>query len=85
MMSSMEATISMLEVMPEEARLKVLEFTKKLFTSERPANPHTPLTATQILGDLEESQNQIARGEGLDMETALENLGRKYGYLNPLP
>ena len=55
LMGSMEATISMLKVMPEEARLKVLEFTKKLFTSERPANPHTPLTAIQILGDLEES------------------------------
>ena len=59
----------------------VLAFTKKLFTSERPANPHTPLTATQILGDLEESRNQIAHGEGLDMETALENLGRKYGFV----
>lgn len=80
-MSSMEATISMLEAMPEEARLKVLEFTRKLFTSERPANPHTQLTSDQILGDLEESRNQIVRGEGLSMEDALNDLGRQYGFI----
>lgn len=80
-MSSMEATISMLETMPEEARMQVMEFTRKLFTSERPANPHTPLTSDQILSDLEESRNQIARGDGLDMEEALEDLGRKYAFV----
>ena len=80
-MSSMEATISMLEAMPEEARLKVLEFTRKLFTSERPANPHTQLTPDQILSDLEESRNQIARGEGLSMEDALTDLGRRHGFI----
>ncbi|MBQ9412603.1 MAG: hypothetical protein IJU29_05840 [Oscillospiraceae bacterium] len=71
----------MLETMPEEARLKVLEFTKKLFTSERPANPYQELTAARILGELEESRNQIARGEGLDMESALDELGRKHGFI----
>lgn len=80
-MSFMEATISMLEAMPEEARLKVLEFTRKLFTSERPANPHTQLTSDQILGDLEESRNQIAHGEGLSMDDALNDLGRQYGFI----
>ena len=80
-MSTMEATMSMLEVMPEEARRKVLEFTKKLFTSERPANPYTELTAAQILGDLEESRAQIARGEGLDMADALDALGKKHGFV----
>ena len=80
-MSTMEATMSMLEAMPEEARLKVLEFTRKLFTSERPANPYTQLTSAQILGDLEESRRQIAHGEGLDMEAALDNLGRKHGFV----
>ncbi len=80
-MSTMEATMSMLEAMPEEARLKVLEFTRKLFTSERPANPYMQLTSAQILSDLEESRRQIAHGEGLDMEAALDNLGRKHGFV----
>ena len=80
-MSSMEATMSMLEAMPEEARLKVLEFTRKLFTSERPANPYTQLTSAQILSDLEESRKQIACGDGLNMETALDDLGKKHGFI----
>ena len=80
-MSSVEATLSMLEAMPEEARLKVLEFTRKLFTSERPANPYTQLVSAQILNDLEESRKQIARGEGLDMENALDDLGKKHGFV----
>lgn len=73
--------MSMLEAMPEEARLKVLEFTRELFTSERPANPHTQLSADQILGDLEESRKQIACGEGLSMENALNDLGRQHGFI----
>ncbi len=52
-MSSIEATVSMLEVMPEDARIKVLEFTQGLFTSRKPANPFVPLTEEQILSDLE--------------------------------
>ena len=80
-MSSVEATLSMLEAMPEEARLKVLEFTRTLFTSERPANPHTQLTSAQILDGLERSRRQIARGEGLDMDAALDRLGREHGFL----
>lgn len=39
-MSSIEATISMLETMPEEARLKALEFAPKPFTSGHPINPY---------------------------------------------
>lgn len=80
-MSSMEATMSMLEAMPEEARLKVFEYTKKLFTSERPANPYRELTKAQILADLEDSRSQLAAGEGLEMDTALNELGKKHGFV----
>ena len=38
-MSTLDATVSMLEAMPEDARLKVMEFTQNLFTSRKPANP----------------------------------------------
>ena len=80
-MRSVEATVSMLEAMPEDARLMVLEFTKKLFTSERPSNPYLKLTSDQILVDLEESRKQLGRGGGLDMEDALVELGRKHGFV----
>ena len=80
-MSSIDATVSMLEVMPEEARLKVLEFTKSLFTAKRPANPFVPLTTEQILRDLEISRQQAAQGQTYDMGEALEELRRRHGFV----
>ena len=80
-MSTLEATISMLEAMPEEARLRVFEFTQQLFVSRKPANPFVPLTAEQILSDLQESREQIAAGQGMDMQDALEEMGKRYGFV----
>lgn len=75
-MSSLEATLSMLEVMPEEARRKVFEYTQQLFMARKPANPFVPMTADQILSDLEQSRRQIAQGQGADMEIALSEMGK---------
>lgn len=71
-MSPLETTISMLEAMPEDARIKVMEFTQQLFTSRKPANPFIPVSQEQVLLDLTESRQQIADGQGLDMEDAFK-------------
>lgn len=80
-MSTLDATISMLEAMPEDARIKVFEFTQQLFTSRKPANPFIPASTKQVLSDLAESRRQIDAGEGLDMEEALHQLGKQHGLL----
>ena len=80
-MSTLEATISMLEVMPEEARRKVFLFTQDLFGAKKPASPFTPVSEQQVLADLAESREQIARGEGLNMEDALRQMGREHGFV----
>lgn len=80
-MSTLEATVSMLESMPEDARIKVMEFTQKLFTSRKPANPFVPINQKQILSDLAESRRQISSGEGLDMEDALSRMGEEHGFI----
>ncbi|MCD8376707.1 MAG: hypothetical protein LUD69_07160 [Oscillospiraceae bacterium] len=80
-MSTIEATVSMLEVMPEDARLKVMEYTRELFTARKPANPFVPLTQEQILADLEKSHQQIIEGKGISMREAMDDLGRKYGFI----
>ena len=80
-MSTLDATISMLEAMPEDARIKVFEFTQQLFTSRKPANPFIPTSTKQVLSDLAESRRQIDAGEGLDMEEALHQLGKQHGLL----
>ncbi len=65
-MSTLDATVSMLEAMPEDARIKVMEFTQKLFTSRKPANPFVPVSQEHILSDLTESRQQISEGKGLE-------------------
>lgn len=80
-MSTLDATISMLEAMPEEARIKVMEFTQKLFTSRKPANPFIPASQKQILSDLAESRRQISDGKGIDMEEALKRMGKQHGFI----
>ena len=78
-MSTLDATVSMLEAMPEDARIKVMEFTQKLFTSRKPANPFVPVSQEQILSDLAESRQQISAGQGLNMEDALKRMGKQHG------
>ncbi len=80
-MSTLDATVAMLEAMPEDARIKVLEFTQQLFTSRKPANPFVPISQEQVLSDLAESHRQIADGEGLDMKDALNRMGKQHGFV----
>ena len=80
-MSTLDATVSMLEAMPEDARIKVMEFTQSLFTSRKPANPFVPVNQEQILSDLAESRQQISDGKGIDMEDALNRIGKHHGFI----
>ena len=80
-MSTLDATVSMLEAMPEDARIKVMEFTQKLFTSRKPANPFVPVSQEQILSDLAESRQQISAGQRLNMEDALKRMGKQHGFI----
>lgn len=80
-MSTLEATVSMLESMPEEARMKVFTYTQSLFTSNKPANPFVPLTEEKILSDLSISRQQAANGEGLNMKDALMEMGKQHGFV----
>ena len=80
-MSTLDATVSMLEKMQEEARLMVFKYTQSLFTAPRPANPFTPKSKKDILDDLSKSREQIADGKGVDMKEALQEMGAKHGFL----
>ncbi len=80
-MSTIEATMSMMEVMPEDARIKVMEYAQKLFTSRKPANPFIPLTTEQILSDLDEAHRQIEEGKGISADVAMAEIGRQHGFI----
>ena len=80
-MSTIDATVSMLETMPEEALLMVFKYTQSLFTAPKPANPFMPKTKKDILDDLAESREQTAEGKGVDMKTALQEIGARHGFV----
>ena len=80
-MSTIEATVSMLEVMPEDARLLVLDFTQQLFISRKPESPFKPLTLDSILDDLRISREQNQDGKGMNMKSALDEMGRRHGFV----
>lgn len=80
-MSTLEATVSMLEAMPEEARVLVYQYTQRLFTAHKPASPFAPVSADQVLSDLAESRQQIAEGKGENMKDALREMGKTHGFI----
>ena len=71
----------MMEVMPEDARIKVMEYAQKLFTSRKPENPYVPLTTEQILSDLDKSHQQIEEGKGIPSDIAFTEMGKQHGKL----
>lgn len=80
-MSTIEQTVSMLEAMPEEARVLVFRYTQELFTSTKPASPFKPLSAEDVLAELAVSRSQIANGEGVEMKSALVEMGKRHGFV----
>lgn len=44
----------------------VYEYTQSLFEASKSKNPFVPKLKEDILADLEESREQISRGDGLD-------------------
>ena len=80
-MSTLEATISMLEIMPEESRRMVFEYTQELFESDKAANPFVPVNEEQILKDLEISREQTSQGKVRKMADALTDLRKRHGFI----
>ena len=80
-MSTLEATMTMLESMPEEARMMVFRYTQDLFTSRKPESPYEPLSEQKLLDDLALSRQQIAEGKGMNTNKALEEMGKRHGFI----
>ncbi|HCW23098.1 MAG TPA: hypothetical protein DGX96_05415 [Lachnospiraceae bacterium] len=80
-MSTLEATVAMLESMPEEAKVKVFKYTQQLFMAEKPASPFTKLSAEEIYSDLAESRQQIENGQGINADVAMDEMGKRHGFV----
>ena len=80
-MSTLEATVSMLEAMPEEARIKVFQYARTIFSSNRPSNPFTPVSKETVLADLKASTQEFNQGEGLDARETVQEMRRERGFI----
>lgn len=78
-MSTLESTISMLEVLPEADLVKIQDFTRKLFRQRGAACPFQPKSREEIYSDLEISRQQAAEGKCQEMGQALAEISEKYG------
>jgi hypothetical protein len=78
-MSTLENTISILEVLPETDLIKIQDLAKKLFQQRRSECPFPLKSREDFYRDLEISRKQAAEGKCTEMEQAIEEIREKYG------
>ncbi len=77
-MTTLETTVSMLEMLPEDDLLRIQNFAKCLLMSQKDDTPFKVLTKEQILEQLDESANQFNNNEYDDAEAFADKLAKKY-------
>lgn len=77
-MSNLEATVSMLEMLPEADIEIIYGITKKMF-DEKQGSPFKPLSADDILRDLEISSEQFKQGKCSTAEEIVARARERYG------
>lgn len=80
-MSTIEATVSVMESMSEDARIQVFHYAQRLFAAKKTQNPFTAVTAEQVVLDIEQSEKDISEGNYRPMESVLDDMERRYGFV----
>lgn len=79
-MSTIAATVSIMEELPESSRQQILVFAQEQYKKAEPHNPFAPLTKEKVLSDINLSEKQIDEGKGIDATEAVMALRKKYGF-----
>ena len=77
-MTTLEANMSLLEVLSEEDLKRVQNFAKCLLMSRSSPSPFQPLTKEQILSDIDESFKDVENHNLKDANEYIEDLLVKY-------
>ncbi|MCD8107498.1 MAG: hypothetical protein LUE20_06000 [Oscillospiraceae bacterium] len=80
-MSTIEQTVSMMQAMTEESRVKVLDYVKLIYTVDATPNPYSPLSADEILSELAIGRQQSESGMGIPFDEAMREIGSENGYI----
>ena len=76
-MSTLEQTISMLNVLPEEDLRAIHDIIYRFYIRE--SSPYTSLTKEKVMNDLAISREQITNGECKELGEAIREIEAKYG------
>lgn len=78
-MSTLEATISMLQSLPESELLTIYDLTRRFYIKQKKTAEVEAMTEEQILEKLETSRRHTAEGRVMDADVAISKLRMKYG------
>lgn len=78
-MSTLETTISMMEMLPDADLLKIQNFIRTLFSQHNVENPLPFLSEEDILRDMETSEKQFAGGQYTNAKQVINEIREEYG------
>lgn len=78
-MSTLEATVSMLETLPEDELNTIYEVTKRFFVNSANNNPFQPKTEDEIIAELDIAREHANNGLVSDAKLVSKELRAKYG------
>lgn len=78
-MSTLDATVSMLELLKEDELLIVQKLIKSIFESHDSDNPFKPLSEEQMYAMLAKARKQADNGEYDDADDFYNSMVAKYG------
>lgn len=76
-MSTLEATVSMLETLPEDDLIAISGIVKRFIIKNN--SPYAPLTKKETLEKLAKSRKQAEEGKVRDAKEASDEIREKYG------
>lgn len=76
-MSTLDTTVSMLEMLPENDVLDVQNYI--IQNKMKRSNPFQQLSSEQILSELKQSRQQYENGQCQEMGEAIQEIREKYG------
>ena len=81
MMTTIDATISVMRDLSENDRRKVFSYAQTLKSNKNVENPYKPLSMKQVLADLDQSEKEFAEGKGIDAHEAIQALRKQHGFI----
>lgn len=80
-MSTIEATVSMMQRMTENSQRKVLDYVKLVYSAETAPSPYAPLSGDEIMEKLAVGRAQNEAGEGIPFDEAMRRIGVENGFI----